>query len=307
MSCKTCGTKTYTKDDPKAPVKKTCCSANASCTTPCEYDPEKITSECIFVEKVYDSIIINKEADAVIDTITSDTITVPTGSEIERLNITCSTKNVIITPVVTKINGTDVSSFPTPTGPGGVEQIPLDFIDTSKCDLENKGTPIYIAQTIDINGDIDLEINGIVKSCSEPRFCKFKTTASIDLDPELISLNAFARLCIPSTAYAMKPSLAEFCSISCELVLPSGLDDASLVPTGTTDEFEVIIEDALLILCITCEKKIKVPVQLCVLSTGFCEPPKQLGLCSDFPQLFPDQINKPIRCEPDSDCSCESD
>ncbi|WP_099191463.1 hypothetical protein [Tepidibacter mesophilus] len=311
MSCKTCGTKTYTKDDPKVPVEKTCCSANTSCTTPFEYDPEKIISECIFVEKVYDSIIINKEVDAVPATITSDPITIPSGSEIETLNITCSTRDVVVTPIVTKINGTDVSAFPTPIpGPGGIEQIDLSFIDTSKCDLENKGTPIYIAQTLDIAGQINLEINGVVKSCSEPRFCKFKTIASIDLDPLSILINAFAQLCIPSTAYAMKPSLAEFCSISCELVLPNGLDDVSLIPVlGSTTEFTVQIDDAFLILCITCEKKIKVPVQLCVLSTGFCEPPKQLGLCSDFPQLFPDQINKPILGSNDSysDCNCNRD
>lgn len=300
MSCKTCGTKTYTKDDPKAPVKTTCCSANTSCVTPLEYDPEKITSECIFVEKVYDSIIINKEADTVI-TVRSKPITVPLGSEVERLNITCSTKDIVVEPIATKINGTDVTGFPTPTGPGGVEQIPLGFIDTSKCDLENKGTPIYIAQTVEISGKINLELNGVVRSCSEPKFCKFKTTASKNIDD--ISINAFAQLCIPSTAYAMKPSLAEFCSISCELVLPNGLDDVSLIPDG--DNFKVKLEDAFLILCITCEKKVKVPVQLCVLSTGFCEPPKQLGLCSDFPQLFPDQINKPIIG--DSNCSCEAE
>lgn len=299
MSCKTYGTKTYTKDDPKIPVQTNCCSANTSCVTPFEYDPEKITSECIFVEKVYDSIIINKEADVVVDSITSGAITVPSASEIERLNITCSTKDLIVTSTATKINGIDVTSFPTPTGPGGVDQIPLGFIDTSKCDAENKGTPIYIAQTIEISGDINLDINGVVKSCSEPAFCKFKTTASQTI--ATLTQNSFAQLCIPSTAYAMKPSLAEFCSISCELVLPNGLDDVSLVPITGTDLFELQIDGAFLILCITCEKKVKVPVQLCVLSTGFCEPPKQLGLCSDFPQLFPDQINTPIIGNPDSE------
>ncbi len=301
MSCKTCGTKTYTKDDPKAPVEKTCCSANSSCTTPYEYDPEKIISECIFVEKVYDSVIINKEVDAVPGNIKSKPINVSLESEIEKLNITCSTKEITVTPLVTKINGTDVTPFPTPTGPGGIDQIPLDFIDTSKCDLENKGTPIYIAQTVEISGKINLGISGVVKSCSEPKFCKFKTTASKNIDD--ISINAFAKLCIPSTAYAMKPSLAEFCSISCELVLPNGLDDVSLIDDA--GDIKVKIENAFLVLCITCEKKVKVPVQLCVLSTGFCEPPKQLGLCSDFPQLFPDQINKPVIG--DSSCNCEYD
>jgi len=44
-------------------------------------------------------------------------------------------------------------------------------------------------------------------------------------------------------------------------------------------------------ICVTCEKKIVVPVQLCVLSTGFVQvASQQNAVCTTFPALFPNQI-----------------
>ena len=67
-----------------------------------------------------------------------------------------------------------------------------------------------------------------------------------------------------------------------------------------------VFANLIVALCITCEKKIKVPVQLCVLSTGFCEQrvsPREI--CSTFPPLFPPQVNIPcIRRSEESD-SCD--
>ena len=54
-----------------------------------------------------------------------------------------------------------------------------------------------------------------------------------------------------------------------------------------SDEVKVCGE---LIFCIKCEKKIKFPVEICVLTTGFCkEPEVDFGRCEpdDFPDLFP--------------------
>ncbi|SHH00275.1 hypothetical protein [Tepidibacter thalassicus] len=300
MSCKTYNTTTYTKDDNKKGIERTCCSANTSCITPRTYDPEKITAECIFVEKVYDSIIIHKEVDVTPEfPIVSDVISCITSPcEIIKVDITCSAKNVIITPEITRINGEVIPPpFPTVPGPSGLDQIDLSFIDTSKCDKEGKGTPIYIAQTLNISGELNLEITGEVRKHATGNIKTFKTNATIPI-PDGLSINAFAHLCIPSTAYAMKPSLAEFCSAMCEFILPNGLDDLELV--GSPCNTSIQINGAFITLCLTCEKKIKVPVQLCVLSTGFCQAPEQQGLCAEFPQLFPDQINKKII--DDDDC-----
>jgi len=45
--------------------------------------------------------------------------------------------------------------------------------------------------------------------------------------------------------------------------------------------------------CVSCEKKIVVPVQLCVLSTGFVQlSPQVSAICGTFPSLFPNQIKE---------------
>jgi hypothetical protein len=62
--------------------------------------------------------------------------------------------------------------------------------------------------------------------------------------------------------------------------------DLTICPDGT------IKANLIIALCITCEKKIIVPVQLWVLSTGFVQiSPQVSAICTSFPQLFPDQID----------------
>ena len=47
------------------------------------------------------------------------------------------------------------------------------------------------------------------------------------------------------------------------------------------------------LVCVSCEKKIVVPVQLCVLSTGFVQlSPQVSAICGSFPALFPNQIKE---------------
>ena len=48
-----------------------------------------------------------------------------------------------------------------------------------------------------------------------------------------------------------------------------------------------------LFVCVSCEKKIVVPVQICVLSTGFVQlSPQVSAICGTFPSLFPNQIKE---------------
>ena len=46
-------------------------------------------------------------------------------------------------------------------------------------------------------------------------------------------------------------------------------------------------------ICLTCEKKIVVPVQLCVLTTGYVDAPlQQNAVCTTFPSLFPGPVKE---------------
>ncbi|MEG1931162.1 MAG: hypothetical protein RR131_08490, partial [Anaerovorax sp.] len=69
-------------------------------------------------------------------------------------------------------------------------------------------------------------------------------------------------------------------------------------------------------LCVTCEKKIVIPVQLCVLSTGYVQlEPQVSAICTSFPSLFPNQIREsdtlencgPVSEVTDTHCDCDCD
>ncbi len=285
MGCPSCGTsKTYTNDLSRQST-DTCCSASTSCTTPLVYDPEKIISECIFVEKVYDSKMVRKEIDTVVTETFTPGFSLVGAIGFDNITVSCSSVGISVIPSILSINGIIPPIGPTPTGPGGIEQIDLSFIDTSECDALGKGTPIIIEQELDVSGTVSIRISGTVLY-SNGTTQIFSNTLTIPLTPQTIT--GFAQLCIPSTGAALKPSLAEFCAALCDFVLPAGANSLTIAsPT------EIQVNGALAI-CITCEKKVKVPVQLCVLSTGFCKPPEQGGLCIEFPKLFPNQVNTPI-------------
>ncbi|SKC69995.1 hypothetical protein [Maledivibacter halophilus] len=292
------GKRIYNKSGIMEQSKNDCCRANTGCITPAKYDPEVITNECIFVEKVYDAIQLRDEVDRVIPELRISNFPIA-GTDIEEfidVTITCNSAGLIIRDNVLSINGQTTPCDPTfVPGPGGINQINLACVDTSECDAEGKGTPIVVDQRITVEGEVEIKVKGtVLKTDGEEK--KFSVSETIDLsmlDP--ISLRKFARLCTPSTAAATKPSLAIFCGVLCDLILPFGL--GSLSVDGNT----LVITGPILVFCIICEKKVKVPVQLCVLSTGFCEFEDQGGLCVEFPRLFPEQINAKIVDPPSPD------
>jgi len=288
------GKNIYTKPDKNVPKPDRCCTANSGCVTPEVYSPEDIMAECIFVEKVYDSILFREEANQTETVLFDLNDSIPVGSEIIRATVTCSVKpnngstGVVIDSTINSINGITPPSGPTPIGPGGMELIPLDFIDTAECDAEGRGTPIIVDQTIEVSGQVRVTISGIARVEGRPR--EFSVSQVIDVDE--FTINRFARLCIPSTYAAQKPSLAEFCAVLCDTILPLGLDSLEIIEGTTGTQLRA---NLILLFCIVCEKKVVVPVQLCVLSTGFCQPVEQQAtLCQEFPRLFPEQVNVEI-------------
>jgi hypothetical protein len=277
-----------------------CCTASTGCVTPSVYDPEKIVAECIFVEKVYDSALIREEANEVLTVFFDIADKIPVGSKVINATIICTTKpkgessGLVIESEVLSINGVTPPSGPTPIGPGGQEQIDLSFIDTSECDAVGKGTPIIVDQDIDVEGQVLLSISGTLR-LPNGSHKSFSADKVVTITP--FTIKRFARLCMPSTFAAQKPSLAEFCAILCDAILPLGLDSLEIVDASGNKKLKANI---VLLFCIICEKKVKVPVQLCVLSTGFCEPEEQGGLCVEFPRLFPEQVNVEVIGDGDS-------
>lgn len=294
----------YTKSGINVEQVDNCCTANTGCVTPPVYSPEDIVAECVFVEKVYDAVVIKEEATQC-QTVDFDGIptNTPLGTKIINATVTCTSKpkgdseGVTIEPRVRSINGCEPPLDPTPyvPGPGGLQQIDLSFIDTSDCDEQGRGTQIIVDQEIDVEGEVLVTISGTAR-LPNGNTRDFSVEEVVEIDDFMIK--RFARLCIPSTFAAQKPSLAEFCAVLCDAILPLGLDSLEIVEVGG---YPVLRANLVLLFCIICEKKVKVPVQLCVLATGFCQPQEQGGLCVEFPRLFPEQVNVEVIGDPD-DC-----
>jgi len=106
-----------------------------------------------------------------------------------------------------------------------------------------------------------------------------------------LTLTNFFEICVPSVFdSAFLPRFTEICNLSCEtrLATNSIARDFYIDPRTGVLSVNLIVS-----LCISCEKKIVVPVQLCALSTGFTElAPEQASICPTFPRLFPRQIDE---------------
>ena len=120
-----------------------------------------------------------------------------------------------------------------------------------------------------------------------------------------MTLTNFFELCMPSSIdTAHLPRFTEFCNPACETRLATNNlgRDLTVCPDGT------IKANLIIALCITCEKKLLVPVQLCVLSTGFVQLSAVNNVaCEEFPNLYPRQTQSQFSDAVDDGCDCDHD
>lgn len=293
-----------------------CCDAN----TGCEWDGtlRNVVTEPIYVQKVYDATLVNLQALSTLNNVRF-TPNLPEGARILRiLDIRCKKffnpsniddpRNFKINPetilsggdFVKKANG----DFVEVVGPDGFTSQKLIYADTSDCDENGRGTPVFGTQRVRLSGNVVVQLDLLILN-SRDRRVTFTVTANVPIATieSPIILTNFFELCIPSVQdSAFFPRFAEFCNVNCETRLGTNSVSRDIDICPETGQIRV---DLIIALCITCEKKIIVPVQLCVLSTGFPElSPEVSPICSSFPTLFPRQIddNSDEGSEGDSDC-----
>jgi hypothetical protein len=203
-------------------------------------------------------------------------------------------RNLVVTPETTLSGGSfvrDGKCNPVEVvGPDGTASEKIIFVDTTECDAEGKGTPVFGTQKIRITGNVVVEIDVVVLAANNRRRTVTLTSnVPIATVQNPIILTNFFELCVPSVFNsAFFPRFAEFCNISCETRLATNNITRDIRINPETGQVRV---DLLIALCVSCEKKIIVPVQLCVLSTGFPElSPVVSPICTTFPTLFPKQI-----------------
>jgi hypothetical protein len=292
-------------------------------TTGCDWDGtlRRVVNEPIYVQKVYDAALFNLQG---LRTAANQVFSPSLGEGariIRILDIRCrkffnpaninDARNLRAIPTTT-ISGGEVveDGCGNPVrviGPDGTASETLIYANTQDCDEEGRGTPIFGTQNVEIVGSVIVEIDVIfTDDCDKECEVTLSATIPIGSEQHPLLLTNFFELCLPSVIdTAFLPRFTEFCNISCETRLATNSISRDIVidpRTGT------VRANLLIALCVTCEKKIIVPVQLCVLSTGFPVLSAETApICSSFPQLFPNQIDRRRPCAQEAEVEVETE
>ena len=277
-----------------------CCTGN----TGCEWDGtlRNVKNEPIFTQKVFDATLVHLQALSTVNNVRFRPDLGRGARVIRVLDIRCrryftprninDPRNLVIEPDTILSGGEfvkDGKCNPVKVvGPDGLRSEKIIYADTSECDDRNRGTPVFGTQVVRIRGNVFIEID-VVAQASNGRRRTVTLTANVPITP--VELTSFFELCIPSVFNsAYFPRFAEFCSVLCETRLATNSVSRDIRICPETGEVRI---DLIIAICVSCEKKIVVPVQLCVLSTGFPElSPEISPICTTFPSLFPEQIDE---------------
>lgn len=174
-------------------------------------------------------------------------------------------------------------------GPDGIPSEKILFADSSECDSTGCGTPIFGTQNAKLWGNVMVYLDlAICDSCGRESCVTLCAELNIAKQNCPLVLSNFFELCMPSTENsAFFPRMTELSNVgfSARLATNSCTRDICIGCSGE------VTANLIITICITAEKKITVPVQLCVLSTGFANAPIQandLGMMT-CPGLFPER------------------
>lgn len=278
-----------------------CCNANNLC----EFDGclDDVISTPIYVQSVYDAALFHLQG---MKTVRNQRFTpnLPGGSKILRV-VDIRTKRFFNPSNVddprnlnldldTSISGATVlqnskGEQVEVVGPDGTLSEKVLYADTTECDDQCKGTPIFGSQNVKVSGNILVFLDLLICDRNNNETV-FTCCAEVNIAPSSnpLVLTNFFEICMPSAIdTAFLPRFTEFSNADFEARLATNNCGRDL-SVGCDGE---ILGNLIIAICVSCEKKIVVPVQLCVLSTGFVQPPAQnQPLCNNFPSLFPERI-----------------
>lgn len=281
---------------------ESCCHANDLCNFSGNLDDVTVTP--IYVQSVYDAVRFHMQGMKTVQNL-QFTPAIPCDCKINRiLDVRC--KKVfnpsqandcdnLTLDMETGISGAcfvnDCNSVVETIGPDGIPSEKILFADTSDCDSKGCGTPIFGTQNVKIWGNIIIYIDlAVCDSCGRESTMTVCAEVNIAKPSCPLVLTNFFELCMPSTSSAFMPRLTELSNagFSCRMATNNASRDLCIGPNGE------ITANLIITICVTVEKKITVPVQLCVLSTGFTEAPLQENIPGvvTCPGLFPERTDR---------------
>ncbi len=299
------------------------------CCTPasmCHFDGNlnSVTTEPIFVQKVFDAVLFHLQG---LKSVTAQQFSpaLPPGHRIKKVTAMRCRKyfeptdinnpsNLRVSADVTISGGVFLEDGNceqiNAIGPDGIPSQKIVYAETGECSDRDCGTPIFGTQNVRISGNVVVELDVIATDSSCDRDCAYTLTADVpvaSVNAPMILTNFF-ELCLPSIAdSAFLPRFTEFCNIDCDTRLAT--NNIARDITVNPDNGKVCA-NLIIALCLTCEKKILVPVQLCVLSTGYTVlSPERSAICTSYPSLFPsvpdgENCEAPPK-EEEEDCRCQ--
>ena len=284
---------------------ESCCRANDLCTFNGNLDD--VTATPIYVQSVYDAVRFNMQGMRTVQNL-KFTPNIPCGCTVNKiLDIRIkkifdpndpSCCNNLTLEMETGISGAcfvnDGHGVVETIGPDGVPSERLLFADTSECDDTGCGTPIFGTQNAKLWGNVAVYIDlSVCDNCGRESCITLCSELNIANRGCPLILSNFFELCMPSTSNsAFLPRMTELANVgfSARLATNNVNRDICIDPNGE------VSANLILTICITAEKKITVPVQLCVLSTGFAEAPLQDNLSGvmNCPGLFPERNDSSV-------------
>lgn len=299
-----------------------CCNLNNLC----EFDGsiENIVTAPIYVQQVFDAVKFNMQG---MKTFSDQAFSpaIPKGHRIKRvIDIRCkrffNASNVddpcnLALDLDTNISGAcflqdGKGKHIKTVGADGTYSERIMYADTSSCDEPCKGTPVFGTQNVAITGNLIIELDLLLcDSCNKDSVFTVCTNLNVASDDNPLVLTNFFEICMPSTTdTAFLPRFTQLSNSSCEARLATNNCGRDL----NIDASGNITCNLIVAICITCEEKIVAPVQLCVLTSGYVNPPlQQNSVCSSFPGLFPENVvcgNDEQNCEDqdlDEDFCCQ--
>ena len=278
-----------------------CCNANSLCEF--DGDTDSLRCEPVYVQKVFDAVRFNLQG---MKTVQGQTFSpcIPAGHRVKRVvDIRCRRSfnpYNVDDPCNLKLDvHTDISGATflqngegqqlTVVGADGNCSEKIMYAETDSCDDRCMGTPVFGTQNIAITGNVIIELDLLLcDSCNNDVVFTVCANVNIADGSQPLVLTNFFEICMPSALdSAFLPRFTELCNSSCEARLATNNcgRDLNVSPDGT------VSGNLIIAICVVCEKKIVVPVQLCVLSTGYAQASvQQNAICTTFPALFPDPV-----------------
>ncbi|QIB69504.1 hypothetical protein Ami103574_09260 [Aminipila butyrica] len=241
-----------------------CCNAN----TLCEFsgNMDDVITEPLYVQKVYDAILFNLQG---MKTVQNQRFTpnLPRGHRVRRvLDIRCKRffnpgniddpRNLSLN-LNTTISGATFlhNSQGNPievVGPDGTFSEKILYADTSECDENCMGTPVFGTQTIEVTGNVQVFIDLLLLDRNNNEVV-FTICADVNIatNAQPLVLTNFFEICMPSTIdTAFLPRFTEFCNAACETRLATNNCGRDLT-IGANGE---VSANLIIAICITCVK-----------------------------------------------------